>query len=358
MRVDDIHPYYDIIFESEHNNTTISMIIPVLNAEKYVRKFIEHIKSERKLIVARNNIEFIFVDGGSRDETLNLILKYVAEEGLCGKVIYAKGADVSTSRNIGIELSKGEYIIFADIDDIPVLRGFIIASHYVKIYDADVAFGILVIFNEKGNVIYETPFEELTRVSGKDLLLRIRRSYCYSYYKALDLRFQQGLYRRRFLLRENIRFTPGAISHEDFEFLIKVLLKASDVLIIPILTYIYFATPTSIRFERFLNGLRTLERVCKLLDDIGWCYMMLLQDLSSVLDHYLCSKLIRFESDRKLQLFIQLNYDTLSTYYYIYLCHLMRFCLGENYLSLDEAFKVLKTLLKYVLIRIFQYLKR
>jgi glycosyltransferase involved in cell wall biosynthesis len=357
MSANDIHLHYDVVFESECSNTLLSIIIPILNAERYVKKFIEYIKSE-KLIVSNNSIEFIFIDGGSQDETLNLILKYIAKEGLCGKVVYAKGAEVSTSRNIGIELSKGEYVVFADIDDVPVLRGFIIASHYAKIYDVNVAFGKLVIFNEKGNVIYETPFNELTRISGKDLLLQIRKSHCQSYYKALDLRFQQGLYQRHFLLRENIRFTPGTISHEDFEFLIKVLLRASSILTIPILTYIYFARSASIRFERFLNGLKTLERVCKLLDDISWCYMMLLQDLSSVLDHYLYSKLIRFELDRKLQLFIQLNYDTLSTYYYIYLCHLMRFCLGENYLSLDEAFNVFKTLLKYILIRIFHYLKR
>jgi len=346
-----IHSYYDIIFENECGDAAISMIIHVLNAEKYVRRFFKYIKSE-KLIVNSNNIEFIFVDSGSQDKTLSLILKYVAEEELCGKVAYAKGADVSTSRNIGIELSTGEYIIFADIDDVPVLRGFTIASQYTKMHGADVAFGRLVVFDEvKGRVIYGTPFKELMRISGKDLLSQIRKSHCQSFYKVLDLRIQQGVYQRRFLLHEGIRFTSGAISHEDFEFLIKVLLKAHNVLIVPIPVYIYSFRPTSVKLERFFNGLRTLEKVCKLLGDADWCRIMLLQDLSSILDHYLFSKLLRFELEEGIQQLIQSNYDILLTYYYTYLHHLTRFCQRENY---DGTLKILKILLKYVLLRMLQ----
>jgi glycosyltransferase involved in cell wall biosynthesis len=349
-----IHPYYDIIFENECSDVAISMIIHVLNAEKYVRNFFKYIKSEM-LIVSSNNIEFIFVDSGSQDKTLSLILKYVAEEELCGKVVYAKGADVSTSRNMGIELSTGEYIVFADIDDVPVLRGFTIASHYAKMHSVDVAFGRFVVFDEvRGRVVYGTPFKELMRISGKDLLSQIRKSHCQSFYKALDLRLQQGVYQRRFLLHEGIRFTSGAISHEDFEFLIKVLLKAHNVLIVPIPVYIYSFRPTSVKLERFFNGIRILEKVCKLLSDTDWCHVMLLQDFSSILDHYILSKLLRFKPEKEIQQFIQSNYNILLTHYYIYLRHLINFCLKEDYLSLDSVLKILRILLKYVLLRMLQ----
>jgi len=354
MSANDVSLHYDVIFENECIETALSIIIPVLNAEKYVKKFVEHIKSER-LISSNNSVEFIFIDGGSQDKTLNLILKYVNEEELCGKVVYAENADVSTSRNIGLELSKGEYVAFADIDDIPILHGFIVLLNLARMYRVDLAFGKLIIFDEiKNRVVYETPFKELIRISSNDLLSQILLSYCRSHHKSLDLRFQQGLYRRRFLLHENIRFISGTISHEDFEFLIKALMKVDEVLITPIPVYIYFAGPTSIRLKRFFNGLKTLERVCKLVGDAIWCRMMLLQDISALLDHYLHSKMLKFKLEKELQQFTQLNYDILLTHYYMYLQHLIRFCLRGGCADIYSIPKIFKTLLKYALLRILQ----
>ena len=93
------------------NLPIISIIIPVYNAEKELKKCVESILRQ-----TQKNIEIILIDDGSADASLSICQKYA--EGDCRvKVVHQKNAGVSAARNAGIEMATGQYIGFVDSDD-------------------------------------------------------------------------------------------------------------------------------------------------------------------------------------------------------------------------------------------------
>lgn len=82
----------------------ISVIIPTLNEAKYI-----HYAAEGLARQTFKDFEVIVVDGGSRDKTRAIAKKFA-------KVILAKGANVSRSRNIGAKMARGTILMFLDGD--------------------------------------------------------------------------------------------------------------------------------------------------------------------------------------------------------------------------------------------------
>jgi len=94
-------------------NFKVSVITPVYNREKYIAKAINSVINQ-----TYNNWEYILVDDGSTDDSLNIISEFARKDSrvrLIQRKREPKGA--STCRNIGITESNGEYVIFLDSDD-------------------------------------------------------------------------------------------------------------------------------------------------------------------------------------------------------------------------------------------------
>lgn len=88
-----------------------SFIIPVYNGERYLKKCIDSILEQNFL-----NTEIIIINDGSTDNTDKIINSaYHSDKRVIYKRI--KNSGVSAARNIGIENSTGEYILFVDSDD-------------------------------------------------------------------------------------------------------------------------------------------------------------------------------------------------------------------------------------------------
>ena len=89
----------------------VSIIVPAYNAEKYIEKCLLSILNQKY-----TNIEVIVINDGSTDNTLHLINE-ISRNDTRVIVVNNDNSGVSVSRNIGIEKSKGEYLIFVDSDD-------------------------------------------------------------------------------------------------------------------------------------------------------------------------------------------------------------------------------------------------
>ena len=87
----------------------ISIIIPIYNGEKFIKKCLDSI-----LINDNKNYEVIIINDGSTDGTREILNNY-KEENI--KIINNNNNGVSFSRNLGIKLATGKYIMFVDIDD-------------------------------------------------------------------------------------------------------------------------------------------------------------------------------------------------------------------------------------------------
>lgn len=89
----------------------VSVIIPVLNGEKYIERCINSVLNQ-----TYNNIEVIVVDNGSSDNTLDIIKRIVTNEKKV-KYFLLNKRGVSIARNFGIKKAQGDYVMFLDCDD-------------------------------------------------------------------------------------------------------------------------------------------------------------------------------------------------------------------------------------------------
>jgi len=89
----------------------ISIIVPIYNVEKYLSECIESLINQ-----TYKNIEIILVDDGSQDNCGKICDEYAKKDNRI-IVIHKKNGGLSDARNKGIEIAKGEYLIFVDSDD-------------------------------------------------------------------------------------------------------------------------------------------------------------------------------------------------------------------------------------------------
>ncbi len=92
-------------------NPKISVIVPVYNVEKYLRRCIDSILSQ-----TFSDFELLLIDDGSKDKSGDICDEYVAKDVRI-KVFHKANAGVSSARNLGLDKAKGEFIFFVDSDD-------------------------------------------------------------------------------------------------------------------------------------------------------------------------------------------------------------------------------------------------
>ena len=93
------------------NDELISVIVPIYNVEKYLRKCIDSISNQ-----TYRNLEIILVDDGSPDNCGKICDEYAKEDKRI-RVIHKKNGGLSDARNAGIDIATGKYITFIDSDD-------------------------------------------------------------------------------------------------------------------------------------------------------------------------------------------------------------------------------------------------
>ena len=90
---------------------TVSVVMPVYNEEKYIRKCIESLLLQDYPV---EDMEWIFVDGDSGDKTVQIINEYAERHPGLIQVYSNPKKIVPYAMNIGIAASKGKYIVRLD----------------------------------------------------------------------------------------------------------------------------------------------------------------------------------------------------------------------------------------------------
>lgn len=117
------------------NNCAISIVMPVFNAEKYLKESLDSVIEQDF-----DNYEIICIDDGSTDCSLEILQNYA---NLYKKltVISQKNLGATLARKTGIDVAHGKYILFADADDIVIKDA--LKNLYVSAYknNADIIIG-------------------------------------------------------------------------------------------------------------------------------------------------------------------------------------------------------------------------
>lgn len=179
----------------------ISVIIPVCNAESYLRECLDSL-----LMQTFKDFEIICVDDGSTDTSLGILDEYVTKNSHL-LVLRQQNHGAGVARNKGLEVARGEYVIFLDADD------FFAPDLLEKLYaQAVCSEADIVICNGRA---YNTSSGQYKNVAN---YLRTSLVKGMPVFSRLDLPEQiftvtnpvpwNKLFRRSFLLREQLRFQP------------------------------------------------------------------------------------------------------------------------------------------------------
>lgn len=93
------------------NQPLVSVVIPIYNVEKYLDRCVTSVVNQ-----TYKNLEIILVDDGSPDNCPAMCDKWAKKDSRI-KVIHKENAGAGLARNMGIDNSCGEYVLFVDSDD-------------------------------------------------------------------------------------------------------------------------------------------------------------------------------------------------------------------------------------------------
>ncbi len=105
---------------------TVSVVMPVYNAELYIDEAIESILNQ-----TFTEYEFIIIDDGSSDDSFSKICDWQTKDNRI-KAIRQENIGRSLTRNRGIKLASSEFIAFMDADDISTPRRLELSYDYLK----------------------------------------------------------------------------------------------------------------------------------------------------------------------------------------------------------------------------------
>ncbi len=89
----------------------ISVIIPTLNESEYITQTLQQLHDQT---YPKHRMEIIVVDGGSTDETQDIVTEWINTSFLNIKILTNSKRISSSARNIGISAARGEYVLFVD----------------------------------------------------------------------------------------------------------------------------------------------------------------------------------------------------------------------------------------------------
>ena len=90
----------------------ISVVVPVYNAEKYIKKCIESVIHQKY-----KNVELILVNYGSKDSSLSIMPQYEKKYPKIIRVFDQENGGEGAARNAGMSKVTGKFMVFLDSDD-------------------------------------------------------------------------------------------------------------------------------------------------------------------------------------------------------------------------------------------------
>lgn len=134
----------------KYNNTIVSVIIPVYNAQKYIEDTILSVEEQ-----TYGDIEIVVVDDCSTDQSAQIIKK------LCEKytniVYHLQDANqgVAVARNTGVMIAKGRYIAFLDSDDLWKKNKLEDQLELMRKKNAGFVFSAIEMIDDNGEIVKE-----------------------------------------------------------------------------------------------------------------------------------------------------------------------------------------------------------
>lgn len=205
----------------------ISVIVPVYNVEKYLKKCVNSITSQ-----TYENLEILLVDDGSTDLSGQICNEFEKNDARI-KVIHKKNGGLSDARNAGLDRAKGQYYAFIDSDDYIQDNTIEIMLNAVKKNKSEIAICNMIRFLEEGETLqFYCPTDHEVLYQGKQRYKTLNQpSVCNKLFEAK--------------LFEGIRFPKGKYYEDTFVYH-EVLYRANNIVLTGTDSYWYLSREDSI----------------------------------------------------------------------------------------------------------------
>ncbi|MDP4119142.1 MAG: glycosyltransferase [Bacillota bacterium] len=208
----------------------LSVVVPMYNCEKFIGAL-----ADKLIRCTLDNVEFLFVNDGSKDNTLSIMEKY-AEKDERIHVIDKENGGVSTARNYGIEAASGKYIWFVDADD---SIGEMAIEEIVNVL-SEKSYDMLVIDSymimEKDKILKSgiedmEPFE-MDSGANEFIMRKIQAGMS-------NNSIWDKVFKRDIIYKNNLRFMPGVTNGEDGMFFMEYVDKIDSARYVKTPFYFY-----------------------------------------------------------------------------------------------------------------------
>lgn len=237
---------------------TISIIIPIYNSEKYLRRCLDSIKAQ-----TFKDFEAILIDDGSTDSSGRICDEYASEDARF-VVFHKPNGGVSSARNLALEMMQGEWVTFVDSDDLLEERGLeIYISHIAD--DIDCVAASYVKTDDNLNVL-KSPKCQIQRVINYEEAL-------IDFYKPivsrhLNFYIWTRLFRSSIIKSNKLRFNEKIYIKEDGLFIVDFICQSKRS--------VYFTTePVYIYIQHEESAMNKLEHEYspKYITDLDACIL-------------------------------------------------------------------------------------
>ncbi len=221
----------------------ISVIIPIYKTEQYLRKCIESILQQ-----TYTNLELVLVNDGSPDNSLQVCMEYAKREVRI-TVVNKQNGGLSSARNAGLSVAKGEYVTFVDSDDYLELNAIEVLYDTLKRNNADiVCMNSIIVDSNYKRISAEQEMTNKEEVYNAETYLRkmCQREVSCSVWDKLFVKS----------ILEKVRFIEGRLN-EDFLFISELLFRHSPKIVkIDFCGYNYYTRDNSISRGGFSKSLK------------------------------------------------------------------------------------------------------
>ena len=198
----------------------LSLIVPIYGVEAYLKRFLDSLEKNLK-----PGIEIILVDDGSKDNCGKIIDEFTAKQlppHVSVVAIHKHNGGVSSARNAGLNIAKGEYVTFPDPDDY-------LADDYIESILAAINtnnFPDLIIFDYKEDVegIIKKCKKQYIREGfiDKENFIRLLAQD-----KVINSHLTNKVLSKELI--KNLKFRENVRVLEDFDFFTELALKINTI---------------------------------------------------------------------------------------------------------------------------------
>ncbi len=236
----------------------ISIIIPVYNAEKYLRRCVESVMAALKNFKGKS--EILLVDNNSSDSSLSIIREFAKKYPKLIRGLRCTAPGAGAARNYAVTKATGEYFWFIDADDTVSENSVLELMAKAKSTDADIVMvGLVKIFPDghKDKIPAFSP-------EKADFKSRFIRS---------ELGPVQVLIRREWYIKHNFKFLEGVI-HEDMDMMPALILYTDKIASVNKPLYFYYQNPDSVLHKlewspHYFDIFPTLDGLYRRFDEAG-----------------------------------------------------------------------------------------